>query len=316
MWPKSGRRETRTNIPQMRPLRARAPSRSPARPSPQVPVSSAPPESHLGADRANTSYVKCKRRQAGRLRAVRHQPPAGAPNPPSGSAQQRRWRSRRRATEGAPTAARCTEKISVLYRKNGRVTCGKEFEWVSGRRTTHLSEERWSSSSHWASVWWAQYRRTGRSALLGNIRSDAGSRCWEVHAEHTAPRLGGSVAPSESEVQPRMVSSSGSSWGAASDGGTPTASVATPSRQRCAAASSRSAASIEGETPKGSPRVSYFFQVRKRVAVFLREHLVGDFLAPPTQASLTASDQSQNHQSRQLLRSRRACPCLSASCFL
>ena len=33
------------------------------------------------------------------------------------------------------------------------------------------------------------------------------------------------------------------------------------------------------------------FQVRKRVADILREHLADDFLPPPTQAPLTASDQ-------------------------
>ena len=38
-------------------------------------------------------------------------------------------------------------------------------------------------------------------------------------------------------------------------------------------------------------RSALTFQVRKRVAVILREHLPDDFLPPPTQAPLTASDQ-------------------------
>ena len=33
------------------------------------------------------------------------------------------------------------------------------------------------------------------------------------------------------------------------------------------------------------------FQVRKRVAVILPEHLLDDFLPPPTQAHMTVSDQ-------------------------
>ena len=39
-------------------------------------------------------------------------------------------------------------------------------------------------------------------------------------------------------------------------------------------------------------RSALTFQVRKCVAVILREHLLDDFLPPPTQAPLTASDQS------------------------
>ena len=38
-------------------------------------------------------------------------------------------------------------------------------------------------------------------------------------------------------------------------------------------------------------RSALTFQVCKRVAVILREHLPEDFLPPPTQAPLTASDQ-------------------------
>ena len=38
-------------------------------------------------------------------------------------------------------------------------------------------------------------------------------------------------------------------------------------------------------------RSALTFQVRKRVADILREHLADDFLPPPTQAPLTASDQ-------------------------
>jgi len=41
-------------------------------------------------------------------------------------------------------------------------------------------------------------------------------------------------------------------------------------------------------------RSALTFQVRKRVAVILREHLPDDFLPPPTQAPLTASDQGNS----------------------
>ena len=41
-------------------------------------------------------------------------------------------------------------------------------------------------------------------------------------------------------------------------------------------------------------RSALTFQVRKRVAVILREHLPDDFLPPPTQAPLTASAQGNS----------------------
>ena len=43
--------------------------------------------------------------------------------------------------------------------------------------------------------------------------------------------------------------------------------------------------------PRPSLRSALTFQVRKRVAVILREHLPDDFLPPPVQTPLTESDQ-------------------------
>jgi len=62
-------------------------------------------------------------------------------------------------------------------------------------------------------------------------------------------------------------------------------------------------------------RSALTFQVRKRVAVILREHLpADDFLPPPIQTPLTESDQGNLVHGRELPRLGGVTPCLPACC--